>query len=427
MEQLMYYVWQHRLWGGASLVTNDGRRVRVIDPGRLNTDSGPDFFNAKIDIGGSMWVGNVEMHVRASDWKRHQHDTDRAYDSVILHVVQKDDAPVFRSDGEPIPQIELPVSPQLADRINRLLTARQDIACLPELRSLPSIAVTDWIQSLALERLLGKAEHLLELADAFAGNWEEVCYVSLARSLGFGINNDALERLARRTPLRLLQKHGDSLLQLEALLLGQAGLLDNVDNDPYAAQLKSEYAFLANKFSLSAMETEAWRLFRIRPQSFPFRRVALLAQYVHGGFKLFTQIIDADGEDALRDLFRDELTGYWANHYSFGRPAASVSAPALSEASIDILLINTVVPLLYARGLATGDFDLTERAIDLLEQLRPERNAVVSGFTMAGIPCRNALDSQALIQLKRNYCEPRKCIFCRFGHRLLATTCATAT
>ena len=423
----MYYVWQHRLWGTAPLTTVDGRRLRVLDPGRLNTDAGPDFFNAKIEIEGNTWVGNIEMHTRASDWMRHHHDSDPAYDSVILHVVEQSDTGVRRTDGEPIAQMILPIAPSLAERISQLMTSRQELPCAPHLASLPAIAVTDWMQSLALERLQAKAARLLELLHNFAGNWEEVCYVSLARTLGFGINNDALERLARRTPLRLMLKHSDSPLQLEALLLGQAGLLGGTASDPYLDQLRREYAFLANKFSLRPMETEAWRLFRIRPQSFPFRRVALLARYVAGGFKLMNQILDAPHEDALRELFRIELDGYWAQHYTFGRPTAGTAPTALSEGSIDIVLINTVAPLLYARAEELGEWQTGDRAVGLLEDLRPERNSIITAFGRAGISCRNALDTQALIQLKRNYCEPRKCIFCRFGHRLLARTTGEET
>ena len=422
MEGLLQYIWQHKLWLSEDMVTNDGRRVRVIDPGLLNTDAGPDFFNAKVEIDGHLWVGNVEIHVRASDWKRHHHDEDPAYDSVILHVVEKDDAPVHRINGELIPQVELRVSPRFNECYDRLINATVELPCAARIKEVPQLTVTEWIEALAFERLHGKVDRVRELYDRYNGSWEDICYVMLARTLGFGINNDAFERLARVTPLRLLHKHSDSILQVEALLFGQAGLLNGAhDSETYYQQLTREYAFLANKFSLRPIEGSAWRLFRSRPQNFPYRRIALLAQFVHGGFNLMNDILDAAGDtSALRELFDIELSGYWATHYSFGKPSPSAGR-ALSSGSIDIVLINVVAPLYYARGEMTDDYTMTDRAIELLEDLRPERNSIVTMFQNAGIRCDNALTSQALIQLRRNYCEARKCIYCRIGHRLLAT------
>ena len=421
MEGLLQYIWQHKLWLSEDMVTVDGRRVRVIDPGLLNTDAGPDFFNAKVEIDGHLWVGNVEIHVRASDWKRHGHDEDPAYDSVILHVVEKDDAPVHRINGELIPQVELKVSPRFNECYDRLVNAKVELPCAARLKEVPRLTVTEWIEALAFERLHSKVNRVQDLYDRYNGSWEDICYVMLARTLGFGINGDAFERLARVTPLRLLHKHSDSILQVEALLFGQAGLLNGAHNDEtYYQQLTREYAFLANKFSLRPIEGSAWRLFRSRPQNFPFRRIALLAQFVHGGFNLMNDILGANDTKQLRQLFDVELSGYWISHYSFGKPSPSAGR-ALSSSSIDIVLINTVAPLYYARGEMTDDYTMTDRAIELLEDLRPEQNSIVKMFSDAGIGCDDALTSQALIQLRRNYCEARKCIYCRLGHRLLAT------
>lgn len=421
MEGLLQYIWQHKLWLSEDMVTVDGRRVRVIDPGLLNTDAGPDFFNAKVEIDGHLWVGNVEIHVRASDWKRHHHDEDPAYDSVILHVVEKDDAPVHRINGELIPQVELKVSPRFNECYDRLVNAKVELPCAARLKEVPQLTVTEWIEALAFERLHGKVDHVRELYDRYNGSWEDICYVMLARTLGFGINGDAFERLARATPLRLLHKHSDSILQVEALLFGQAGLLNGAhDSDPYYQQLTREYAFLANKFSLHPIEGTAWRLFRSRPQNFPYRRIALLAQFVKGGFNLMNDILKATDTKQLRQLFDVELSGYWTTHYSFGKPSPGAGR-ALSNSSIDIVLINTVAPLYYARGEMTDDYGMTDRAIELLEDIRPEQNSIVKMFRDAGIKCDDALTSQALIQLRRNYCEARKCIYCRLGHRLLAT------
>ncbi|MCI6078842.1 MAG: DUF2851 family protein [Bacteroidales bacterium] len=421
MEKLMQYVWKHRLWRSEDMVTNTGKKVRVVDPGLLNTDAGPDFFNAKIEIDGHMWVGNVEMHYRATDWKRHHHDSDKAYDSVILHVVAKDDAPVRRTNGELIPQLVLEVSPQFNADYASLVGATIEVPCATKIKQVPHLTIVEWVEGLAFERLHGKVERIHQLLDSFNGSWEDVCYVTLARNFGFGINNDAFERLARRTPLRLLGKHSDSVLQIEALLFGQAGMLDaqKPGMDSYYNQLCTEYAFLSNKFQLTPMEKESWKLFRIRPQNFPYRRIAMLAQFIEGGFRMMNRILEAEGEKEMRSLFEVELSGYWTKHYTFGKPNERATS-TLSRSSTDIILINTVAPLLYAYGELTGNYEMTDKAIKLLEDLRAESNSIVSHFVAYGIDCPDALTSQALVQLKREYCDARKCIYCKIGHHLLS-------
>ena len=417
----MQYVWKHRLWRSEDMVTNTGKKVRVVDSGLLNTDAGPDFFNAKIEIDGHMWVGNVEMHYRATDWKRHHHDSDKAYDSVILHVVAKDDAPVRRTNGELIPQLVLEVSPQFNADYASLVGATIEVPCATKIKQVPHLTIVEWVEGLAFERLHGKVERIHQLLDSFNGSWEDVCYVTLARNFGFGINNDAFERLARRTPLRLLGKHSDSVLQIEALLFGQAGMLDaqKPGMDSYYNQLCTEYAFLSNKFQLTPMEKESWKLFRIRPQNFPYRRIAMLAQFIEGGFRMMNRILEAEGEKEMRALFEVELSGYWIKHYTFGKPNERATA-TLSRSSTDIILINTVAPLLYAYGELTGNYEMTDKAIKLLEDLRAESNSIVSHFVAYGIDCPDALTSQALVQLKREYCDARKCIYCKIGHHLLS-------
>lgn len=417
----MQYVWKHRLWRSEDMATNTGKKVRVVDPGLLNTDAGPDFFNAKIEIDGHMWVGNVEMHYRATDWKRHHHDSDKAYDSVILHVVAKDDAPVRRTNGELIPQLVLEVSPQFNADYASLVGTTIEVPCATKIKQVPHLTIVEWVEGLAFERLHGKVERIHQLLDSFNGSWEDVCYVTLARNFGFGINNDAFERLARRTPLRLLGKHSDSVLQIEALLFGQAGMLDaqKPGMDSYYNQLCTEYAFLSNKFQLTPMEKESWKLFRIRPQNFPYRRIAMLAKFIEGGFRMMNRILEAEGEKEMRALFEVELSGYWTKHYTFGKPNERATA-TLSRSSIDIILINTVAPLLYAYGELTGNYEMTDKAIKLLEDLRAESNSIVSHFVAYGIDCPDALTSQALVQLKREYCDARKCIYCKIGHHLLS-------
>ncbi len=424
-EAVLQYVWQHRLWSYGRMSTTDGRALRIIDPGLLNSGSGPDFFNAKVTIDGRIWVGNIEIHVRAGDWYRHGHHGDKAYDNVVLHVVAENDAEVRNARGEVIPQMVLQIAPQFTSRLEQLIGAGSSgrgVACACNLNEVPSLTVTDWVEALAFERLHSKVDRLHALLETYCGSWQDVCYVTMARTLGFGINSDPFERLARRTPLRLLAKHSDSLLQVEALLMGQAGLLDTTTTprDGYHAQLMREYAFLRNKFSLTPMEPVAWKMMRTRPQNFPMRRIAMLAQMVHNGFDLMARVIDCGEDlDRQRALFTIELTGYWAKHYTLDDSEGTNGASGLSGRMIDVVVINTVAPLLFAYGDSTGNARLQDAAISLLEQLPAERNSIIDTFVRAGLPCDNALESQALIQLRRAYCDTRKCIYCRLGRRLL--------
>lgn len=417
---LMQYMWEHRLWGTASLATNDGRCVRIIDPGRRNTDAGPDFFNAKIEIDGCLWAGNVEIHYRASDWHRHGHDEDKAYDSVVLHVVARDDAAVVRSNGERIPQMVMECTTQFADRYSDLVNAKTELPCRRVIGTMSGLETAEWVQSLVFERLADKSRRVKDLLERFRGSWEDTCYVTLARTIGFGTNSEAFELLAKSLPLNLLHKHADSLMQLEALFFGQAGLLDKPATDRYQEQLKREYAFLATKFSLRRPEGMVWKAFRMRPQNFPWRRIALLAHFVHNGFRLMADLLATKGDEKqLRELFGVELTGYWSNHYTFGHESPERQA-ALGRSSIDIVLINTVAPLYYAYAESAYDYDWTERAVSLLESLKPENNHITTMFASAGMKIDNALASQAVIQLRNAYCLPRKCLYCQAGHKMLA-------
>lgn len=424
MEALVQYLWQHRLWPPGQLRLTDGRPVTVIDPGQLNTGSGPDFFNAKIRLGDRIWAGDVEIHLRASDWNRHGHAADPAYDSVILHVVTRDDCPIRRrTTGEIIPQLVVTCSPEFKRRCDDLLSrAPMEMPCADEIARSTPLHIADWMASLALERLYMKADRITSLLSQTAGDWRRACFVTLARGLGFGTNSEPLQRLALSVGLPVLDHHSDSLTALEAILFGQSGLLTDAsapDDDPYVALLRSEYAFLATKYGLTPVSSPGWKRGRLRPANMPHRRVAMLALMTLGGFDLQGRIADCRSADDARALFGRSLSGYWATHYGFGVTAGDTTPPlTLSARSADILVINVVVPMLLAHGLAVGDLDAPERAVSLLESLPPERNTVIDAMARAGLPARDALTTQALIGLRRNYCEARKCLYCRMGHRL---------
>lgn len=423
VEKLMHYIWQHGLRGCRTFRTVDGDEVEVIDAGIANLDAGPDFFNAKIRIGGRVWAGNVELHVRASDWHRHGHDGDAAYASVILHVVRESDARVHRPDGAVIPQMVLPCPEELTQYYSAMVTALDALPCAGELKDVPSLHVTEWLSALAFERLQQKAARIDALTRDLDGDRRAALYVTLARGLGFGINSEPFERLARQVPLRCLLHHRDSLETIEGALFGHAGMLGGEMPDAadraYMERLRGEYAFFTAKFGLPERPVTSWKMARMRPHAFPQRRIALLAMMIHRDFGIAADLLGVRDAEGARRLFDTRLSDFWQHHAQFA-PAAADFGAALSAASVDTLIINVVAPTLYSYGMATGNGAMLDAAVDILQTLPPENNRTVRLFTSAGLPCPDAFTGQALIQLHTAYCRPRKCLYCRFGHRLLS-------
>lgn len=420
MEKLYQYLWKSGI-AGRELTLTDGRRLTVFDPGVLNNDAGPDFFNAKIMIDGTEWVGNVEIHVKASDWHRHGHDGDRAYDSVMLHAVAVADSKVTRSDGSLIPTVELVVPQTFYTAYAALEGGLASVRCASGIPLLSPLHVTDWIESLAVERLQTKASRVAAILDGNASDWRQAAFVTLARALGFGLNSQPFEMLGRSLPLGAVSRHSDSIFQIEALLFGQAGMLDpNAPvTDVYHQSLCQEYTFLARKYGLRPIPSGQWRYARTRPQNFPHRRIAFLAKVLEGGFSIADSMMRAGDEpDDLRPLFGTEVSEYWKTHASFGLTATGISG-RLSKGSVDLLIINAVAPLAYAFASMTGDYERSERIMSLLGNIPAENNSIVRQWTSVGIRCRTAWESQALIHLRKEYCDTRKCLYCRFGHRLL--------
>lgn len=420
VEGLMHYIWQHKLWLQSDMTTVDGRHVQVIDPGLHNNDAGPDFFNAKLLIDGQTWCGNVEIHVKASDWYRHGHQNDMAYDSVVLHVVGVDDMRIKRCDGHEIAQIVMPCAPDFNIRYDKMVNCNDEPSCRNEIAGLPKIYVTDWLSSLAYERLHQKVDHIRDILSRYHGNWSETLYIILSRALGFGTNAEAFERLALSTPLFCLLKHRDSYEAVEGTLFGQAGFLDcPPDESHYVKRMQQEYDFMCRKFNLHRPPSLGWKMSRMRPQNFPHRRIATLAALICEGFRISADIFNVKTIDDARQLFEIELTGYWSRRYNF-TSESSPTVRALSRDSISVLIVNVVAPMLYAYGVVYDDSERRDTAVELLHNLSAESNTIVRMFTAAGIECNDAFASQALIQLRRNYCEPRKCLYCRLGHRILA-------
>lgn len=419
----MQYLWQHKLQIGPGMLTTDGRRLQIIDPGRLNEDSGPDFFNAKIRIDGEMWIGNVEIHVRASDWYRHGHDKDRAYDSVILHVVGVDDRPVHVGSGRVLPQLELPCNPDFSQQYARLVDMARQMAvpCRSTIESMSPLKLCDWLSSMGHERLLMKVDRVMGILHSLAGDWEETAYITLARALGFSTNSEPFERLARSMPLRYLRKHRDDIVLIESMLFGQSGLLDTVsDGNLYGKKLIDEYRFMSTKFELRQPGIQ-WKMSRMRPANLPHRRIALLARILMANTSLMSGILSIENAEQAKDFFNRPLDGYWRRSFTFRNFIGDeVNTPVtLSHTSVESLIINVVAPLSYAWGQARGDYAALDRAAGLLQSLPPEHNRMTAPFENIGVKLTCALESQALIQVRTNYCDESKCLYCRVGHDML--------
>ena len=420
MEKLYQYLWKSAMFG-RKLIDSDGRTIEVIDPGHLNTDAGPDFFNSIIKADGTQWAGNIEIHVKASDWIRHGHQNDPAYDNIILHVVGISDRRIRRSDGSLIPQVVLTMPEGFFRTFSTLHSEANTIRCATDIPSLPSIAITDWLETLSIERLQMKSDKIKETYSSCGNDWEQTCFITLARALGFGLNGDPFEMLARSIPLKILHHHSDTPHQIQAILFGQAAMLDSSLHifDEYYQLLCREYYFLARKYGLRPMRPGLWKYARTRPQNFPHRRIAFLAKACEGGFSLFSRLLASKGkEEEARNLFDWHLDGYWHTHFSFDTEIRTQS-DSLSQSSITLLLINVVAPLLYTYGTMRGEPELSEMGIDLLSLLPAETNSITRDWQQCGLQAKDALRSQALIQLRKEYCDRRKCLYCRFGHQLL--------
>ena len=420
MEQLLHYLWKYRLYRPSNLTTTQGDTLEIIDPGLENTDAGPDFFNAKIRINGTVWAGSVEIHQKASDWLAHGHSADKAYENVILHVVETDDGTVFRQNGEAIPQLVLPIPEQVIDNMEWLLTRDSPVACLERLPAIDPVFRLQWMDALLAERLERKTDDILRWLDLYQKDWNEVFYILLCRNFGFGVNSDAFERLARSLPLKCILKQRPSASRVEALFLGQAGLLNDSTGNRhhYYRLLQQEYSFLRKKYGLEPLEPHIFRNLRLRPDATPHIKLVELAAIWIRHDTLFSSVLSARTPRELKDFFRVPASAFWDTHYNFLRPSPH-RKKQLGENALNMLLINTVVPLMFAYGLYHQMDEHKARALRLLASIPPEQNSIISLFSQVGMKPRNAGDTQALIQLKRNYCEQKKCLYCRLGFQLL--------
>ena len=428
MEQLLHYCWKHKIFPLGELHTTDGHLVEVIDPGLHNRHAGPDFFNAKVKVNGTLWVGNVEIHQKASDWYLHGHHHDPAYDNVVLHVAAVIDRDVLTSAGRCLPQLQLEVPQHVVDHYQELLSTDNYPPCYRIIPSLTTLTVHSWMSALQTERLEQKTEAIRRRVEQCDGSWEGGYFMTLARNFGFGVNGDAFETWARHIPLSSVGHHRDDLFQIEAFFMGQAGLLElpmiperyhrDALNEGYFSKLRNEYQYLAHKFSLTPMDGSLWRFLRMRPQNFPPIRISQLATLYYERKASLSQLVECKTVDELSNLLDTHVTPYWETHYTFGSTSC-MTEKYLSPFSKNLVMINTAIPMLFAYGRYQMKEELCDRAFDLLEQLRAENNYIVRMWQQCGLEVNSAGDSQALIQLKKEYCDKKDCLRCRIGYEYL--------
>lgn len=407
-EEFIYYLWENRLLS-KNIQTVDGDSIYVVSVGNRNYDSGPDFLDARIRIGGTLWCGHVEIHVNASDWFRHGHQNDDAYINVILHVVYNND-----TDRLAIPTLEIEgkFDESIYVRYNDFLQSRKWIPCERLIAGIQQFTWLSWLERIVVERLESEVKDVFSKLTENGYDWEETLYQRIMRYCGLKVNNDAFERLARLLPLRILRKHLDNKVQIEALFFGCAGFLEQSFNESYPVLLQREFKILKSKFNLTTMPTVYWKFLRLRPPNFPTIRLAQMASMVCNGENMFSKLLIANDLEPVRNLFNVEVNEYWDTHFQFEKPSRAIKK-TLGETAINLLIINALVPVLFSYGIYHDNDELKEKSLGLLNEMEPEDNVIIRKFGSLGVNVRNAQQSQALLHLYNCYCRKRKCLKCR--------------
>ena len=421
-EHLLHYIWQFQLFKpNPTLATEQGELLTVFHPGHYLQMSGPDFFNAQLSIGTQMWAGNVEIHIKASDWYAHHHETDRAYDNVILHVVWESDIPVFRADQSLIPVLILKdvVAPDLLKRYQQLFDRKRWIACEDQKVALDPIKALNWKEGLYVERLKLKTAPILELASETKQHWEQLFFVCMAKGFGLNANGDFFEKWSKELPIEIVLKYADNLLALEALFLGGNGLLSEDVEDQYGQSLRNEWLFLKHKYQLKESLKGTVQFFKLRPDNFPTIRLVQLAAWYHANSNGAHLVLKAKNIEDFYKLFDVGVSAYWQTHFVFDKESKQ-QAKKLSKKFVDLLILNTVIPYLHVY-FSSKQVDFSDRLFDLVRGLKPESNQVISNYIDLGFVVEDALDSQALLQLKKHYCDRKRCLECLMGRTILYT------
>ncbi|HET6245838.1 MAG: DUF2851 family protein [Bacteroidetes bacterium] len=419
-EDFLHYIWQFRNFDNSGLKAQTGESIEIIKPGDHNLNAGPDFFNSVLKIGETLWAGNVEIHINSSDWNKHNHSEDKAYNNVVLHVVYNDDCIIQRISGETIPAIELKgrINPAVFSCYSELLKSTQWISCSKNINDVDEFIVSNWLSRLLIERLERKAETIINSLKLTNNNWQETFYHHLARNFGFQLNAEPFELMSKSLPLLYLIKHRDNLVQIEAMIFGQAGMLESIIEDEYSCHLQKEYNYLKYKYSLNPIDNHLWKFLRLRPVSFPTIRLSQFANLICKWENLFVKILECNNLQQYYDLFNVSSSDYWDTHFTFGKQSI-FSKKALGKSSVEGILINTVVPFLFVYGIQKQEDKFKEKALELLETLQGEGNSIIREWKKTGMKCDSAFRSQALLELKLNYCDLKRCLKCSIGNSIL--------
>ncbi|WP_412464523.1 DUF2851 family protein [Flavobacterium mekongense] len=418
-EDFLHYVWQYKKFDFSNLTTVSGEAVSIVNSGQYLQQSGPDFFNAQLVIGNQKWAGNVEIHVKSSDWYLHQHEKDDHYNNVILHVVWEYDTPVFSKDNLIIPTVALQsyITKEVLQQYLTLTTPKSWIFCENQIKAINGFVVNHWLERLFFERLENKAIPIQTLLSETDNDWEAVLFYSLAKNFGLNTNGDLFFQSLKSVPFSVIRKESYELKSLEALFFGLLDLLSEYYEDAYAKDLQNSFAFLRQKYQLRHQSYESVQFFKHRPDNFPTIRLAQLAMLYHQRQNLFAQIITIHSMKDFYHLFDLGVSAYWESHYQFDK----VSPPKkkqLSKSFIDLLVINTIVPLQFAYAQSLGK-EISESLMQLLQTISPEKNIVIEKFANFGLQSKNAFETQSLLQLKNNYCSKGKCLQCEIGTQLM--------
>lgn len=419
-ENFLHYIWKYKKFDILNLLSTENQSIVLISVGRHNHNSGPDFFNAKLRIDQQLWAGNVEIHVKSSDWYAHHHEQDQAYDNVILHVVYDHDAVIFRKDNSTIPTLELKHyinTDVLANYRNLFSEKTKWINCENEFPYTEDFILNHWLERLYFERLERKSKTIEDLLKSSKNNWEEVLFKLLAKNFGLKVNGDAFYSLANATDFSVIRKSQSSLVALEALLFGQAGLLTKDIEDAYHKQLKEEYRFLKQKFQLSNTYVLPVQFFRLRPPNFPSIRLSQLASLYNKNHNLFSKMLACNTVEDFYTLFTIATSQYWKSHYTFQKTSKPIEK-IVTKSFIDLLLINTIIPLKFSYARLKGE-TVGDELIALVRSIASEKNSIVKGFNSFKNVSKSAMESQALVQLKTEYCNKHQCLKCAIGNSLL--------
>lgn len=420
-EEFIHFLWRTKKLPVNGYVTTDGKMLEILDFGIYNVDAGPDFFNGKIKIDGTIWAGNIEMHVFSSDWQKHKHQHDSAYDNVVLHVVYEDDKPVLSTDNIPIPTLALKgkIPKIYLDNYLNLVQSQQKIPCQSIIHKVSEEKINLWKFTLAIERLSNKSTFVNDILTSTGQDWEETLYIMIARYFGSKVNTEPFERLARSLPLQIVQKNKDKRQTLDALYFGQAGMLMANYTDEYFETLKSEYQYQQKKYNLQPIDPVAWKFSKLRPMNFPTVRIAQFAGLMYRVSFLFSQIKEADNASEIKKILTSDISEYWKTHYRFGLVSTDKTKNTGSN-FIDLLMINAIAPVLFLYGKVNDDETYIDKAISIMEYLPSEKNNIITLWNELNIKTTNAFDSQALIQLKTVYCDQQRCLSCKIGNEIMS-------